>query len=160
MLENGFIILHRKITGWEWYQNSNTFCLFLHLILTANYEPKKFEGITIGVGQRAASFNGLAKETGMSVRQVRTAVNHLKSTGEVTSRSYSKYTVFTVVNYKLYQANRQANRQATDTLSTSQRQATDINETIYNKDNKEKQDIAAPAAENGRRTDTPGATDF
>lgn len=157
MLENGFIVLHRKIVNWEWYKDPATRIVFEHLILTANYEEKRFKGEAIHRGQRVASYGTLAKETGLSVRNVRTAINHLISTNEVTSKATNKYSVFTIVNYDMYQDN----RQASDKQVTSNRQTTDNNETKITKINKEKQIYAAPAAHtNGRRTDNPGRTDF
>lgn len=150
MLENGFIVLHRKIVNWEWYKDPATRIVFEHLILTANYEEKRFKGEAIHRGQRVASYGTLAKETGLSVRNVRTAIRHLISTNEVTSKATNKYSVFTIVNYDMYQDKRQTNRQTTDN-----------NETKITKINKEKQIYAAPAAHtNGRRTDNPGRTDF
>lgn len=157
MLENGFIVLHRKIVNWEWYKDPATRIVFEHLILTANYEEKRFKGEAIHRGQRVASYGTLAKETGLSVRNVRTAINHLISTNEVTSKATNKYSVFTIVNYDMYQDK----RQASDKQVTSNRQTTDNNETKITKINKEKQIYAAPAAHtNGRRTDNPGRTDF
>ena len=103
MLENGHIKLHRRMTKWRWYRDGNTMRLFLHLILTANWEDCDFETITVHRGQRVASRRTLAEEIGMSEREVRTAINHLISTNEVTSVSTSKYTVFTVINYDAYQ---------------------------------------------------------
>lgn len=159
MLEGGFIVIHRKIINWEWYHDTNTFCLFIHLLLTANYEEKRFMGHTIKRGQRVASYRTLAEETGLSVRNVRTAINHLKSTHEVTSYSTSKFTVFTVVNYTKYQDKRRADRQATDKPPTHDRQATDNNGTKINKDKqsnkatniraREKNSSPEPAPEGG-----------
>ena len=87
MLENGFIVLHRKIVNWEWYKDPATHIVFEHLILTANYEEKRFKGEAIHRGQRVASYGTLAKETGLSIQNVRTAINHLISTNEVTRKS-------------------------------------------------------------------------
>lgn len=46
----------------------------------------------------------LSTETGLSVKQARTAIKKLQSTGEVAIKSTNKYSVFTVKNYDLYQA--------------------------------------------------------
>ena len=45
----------------------------------------------------------LAEELGFSVKQIRTALNKLKSTGEVASESTNRYTIITVVNWEKYQ---------------------------------------------------------
>ena len=62
MTKNGFIVIHRKITDWEWYTDANTFKVFMHLLLTANFSDQKFKGMTIKRGQRVASYESLAKE--------------------------------------------------------------------------------------------------
>ena len=80
----GFILLHRRLLGWEWYGDGNTMRVFIHLLLKANFEPKKWRGVTVGRGQCATSLAEIAGELGLSERNVRTAIKHLKSTGEVT----------------------------------------------------------------------------
>ena len=120
-----YIKLFDRILSWEWYKNPNTFRLFIHLLLRANYCDLQFEGKTIGRGQLVTSLPTLAVETGLSVREIRTAINHLKSTGELTDTSTSKYRVITIVNYDLYQgSDRQNDRQATGKRQASDRQAT------------------------------------
>ena len=99
-----FIKLYRKFTEWEWYSDISTSRLFLHLILTVNWTDKKWQGICIERGSRVASYQVLSTETGLSVKQVRTAIKKLQSTGELAIKSTNKYSVFTVKNYDLYQA--------------------------------------------------------
>lgn len=36
MLKNGYIKLYRSLLDWEWYDDTVTKCLFLHLLLTVN----------------------------------------------------------------------------------------------------------------------------
>ena len=123
MLESGYIRLYRSFLTWEWYTDGITKDVFLHLILTANWEPKKWHGITVERGQRVYSRASLAKEMRLSERNVRTALNHLISTGEVTSQSTSQYSIITVKNYDLYQ---QATSEATsDRPATDQRPTSD-----------------------------------
>ena len=104
MLERGFIKIDRKLTGWRWYRNANTFRVFFHLLLTANYEVLDFENITVKRGQRVVSRVTLANELGISEQSVRTALHHLEATGEITSSGTSKFTIITINNYDKYQA--------------------------------------------------------
>lgn len=124
MLESGYIRLYRSFLTWEWYTDSNTKDLFLHLILTANWEPKKWKGITVERGQRVYSRASLARETRLSERNIRTALNHLISTGEVTNQTTPQYSIITIKNYDLYQqatSETTSDRPATDQPSTSDR---------------------------------------
>ena len=103
MLENGFVKIYRSMLKWEWYDDINTKVLFLHLLLTVNIEDNKWHGIEVKRGSRLASYEVLAKETKLSVKQVRTAIKHLEMTGEVARSSYPKFTVFSINNYDKFQ---------------------------------------------------------
>lgn len=117
----GFILLYRQITEWEWYQNPNTFRVFLHCLLMANFTDGRFEGKEIKRGQFVTSLPSLSDQTSLSIRQVRVALDHLIMTGELTSKAYSKFRVITVVNYDKYQNNDRQN----DSQTTDKRQADD-----------------------------------
>ena len=137
MNATGFILLFRQITEWEWYQNPNTFRLFVHCLLMANYTDGRFEGKEIKRGQFVTSLPSLSKQTKLSIQQVRTALDHLKSTGEITDRIFPKYRVITVVKYNDYQDdNRQNNSQSTANQQASNSQSTG-NQQQYNNNNKE-----------------------
>lgn len=143
MLDNGYILLHRSLLKWEWYTDSNTKALFLHLLLTVNYEDKRWRGMVIRRGQRVCSLQALAKETKLSVRGVRTALSHLESTGEVTRQKIPQGTAITVVRYDFYQtptSESTNDRQTSDTPPTNDRHE-------WNKDKeskkKEKEDSCA-----------------
>lgn len=77
--------------------------VFVHLLLSANFEARDFEQITIQRGQVLTSYPKLAEALGLSVQSVRTAIKHLKDTGEITIQTYSKFSVVSVNNYDLYQ---------------------------------------------------------
>ena len=102
--ENEYIKVFRKLLNWEWYTDVNTKTLFLHCLLKANWKDGAWRGHTIKRGQFITSLPSLSKETGLSIREVRTALNHLKSTGEVTDKIYSKFRIITVKNWNRYQA--------------------------------------------------------
>lgn len=112
-----FIKLDRNILQWEWYGDLVTKAVFLHLLLTANITDKEWQGMTIRRGQVATSYPVLAERLRISIRQARTALSHLKSTGEVTTTMNRRGLVITVVSYDRYQS-------VTGTASTK-RQADD-----------------------------------
>lgn len=125
MEDNGFIKIYRKMLEWEWYTDVNTKILFLHCLLKANFRTKKFQKNTVKRGSFVTSISHLSEETGLSIRQTRTALEHLISTGELTSKSSSKNRIITVVNYDKFQdSDKQNDRQTTNKRQTK-RQATD-----------------------------------
>jgi len=107
----GFIKIHRKILEWEWYSDTNAFRLFMHLLLSANYEDKKFQGLDIKRGQLVVGRIELAKSTNLSEQQIRTALNRLKSTNEITIKTTNQFSIIELVNYNLYQDNKKENNQ-------------------------------------------------
>ena len=133
-MNTGFILLYRQIVEWEWYQNPNTFRVFLHILLMANYTEGRFEGQTIKRGQLVTSLPKLSQQTKLSIQNVRTAISHLISTGEITVRTTSKYRVITIVKYDEYQVdNRQTNSQLTANQQSTNRQEGE-NQQQYKKD--------------------------
>jgi hypothetical protein len=101
--QHGWIKLHRQILEWEWYSDNNCFRLFLHLLLKANHKEKRFKGIELKVGSIVTSRDLLARETGLSSQQIRTALNKLISTNEITSETSSQGTILQIVSYEKYQ---------------------------------------------------------
>ena len=103
--------------------------MFLHLLITVNWTDKKWKGQEIKRGSIVSSYEKLATETGLSVMQVRTAIKKLRSTGEITSKSSNKNTVFIVNNYDLYQVgNKQNNEPVTSKEQTDNIQITTTKE--------------------------------
>ena len=100
---NGYIKLFRKMTEWDWYKDTNTKALFLHLLIRANFSAQKFRGRFIDKGQLVTTVRNLADETGLTVREVRTALEHLKTTHEIKVDATNKFTIITVENWRFYQ---------------------------------------------------------
>jgi len=113
-MNNGFIVLYRSLLEWEWYSDANTTRLFIHCLLRANHKDNKWQGITIDRGSFVTSYAHLALDLGLTVQNIRTSINKLKSTGELTHKSHSKYGIITINNYDKYQdTNSQPNSQLT-----------------------------------------------
>ena len=129
-IENGYIKLHRKMVNWEWFSDPNTSHLFVYLLLSASWQDSKWRGIDIPRGSLITSLNHLAENTGLTIRSVRTSLEKLKSTHEVTSKSTNKFTIVTIVKYSDYQdiefvnrqTNRQASRQTNDKQTTTSKE--------------------------------------
>lgn len=128
----GFITLHRQIVDWEWYRHPHTAFLFIHLLLSANFVEGNYKGTVIKRGQLVRSVTGLSTETGLSIQTVKTALAHLRLTGEITDDTSLGFRVITISKYDDYQKltskstanqpsiNRQSNHELTDERSTEQ----------------------------------------
>jgi hypothetical protein len=133
--QQGWIKLHRQILEWEWYSDNNCFRLFLHLLLKANHKEKRFKGIELKVGSIVTSRDLLASETGLSSQQIRTALNKLISTNEITSVTSSQGTIIQIVSYEKYQV---STNEITNEQPTSNQRVTTNKNVNKEKNNKEK----------------------
>ena len=154
---NGFIKLYRSMPNWEWWDDINTFRLFVTILLLANWKPKRWRGRVIPRGSCWTSITELAKKSGLTYQQTRTSYFKLISTGEITDKVTSRGRLVTVANYDVYQLDEQkATNKITDKNADNQqtinqqsnRQATTTKE---HKEYKEQKEIKQQQ-ERGRST--------
>lgn len=133
---NGRIAIDRQIMEWEWWGDINVFRLWMVILMLANWQDKKWQGKTIKRGSFVTSYASLSEASGLTLQQTRTAINKLKSTGEIEQIVTNKYQVIIVANYEKYQENfGNANNQITDNQQSNNNQSTN-NQQQLNKDNK------------------------
>ena len=149
-LDKGYIKLWRSMLSWEWYDDPPTMVVYVHLILSANIDNVIWHGIEIPRGSLISSYAKIAKRTGLSIQQTRTAISHLETTGEITRSAHSKFTVFTLNNYDKFQEATQKstskslkNQQASPNQPTSNQQ-----QNRKDKKDKKEENISADAPEN------------
>ena len=109
MHEGNYVKISRSILDWEWWMDMNTTRVFLYMIIRANWKEGNFKGIEISRGSFVASIASISAGTGLTNDEVRTAIRHLIKSKNITKQSTNKYTVFTVLNYDLYQDASQSN---------------------------------------------------
>ena len=140
---DGWIKMFRRFLEWEWYDQTSMVRLFLHLLLKANYEDKKWHGVVIKRGQLVTSFANLSAETGLSLQVVRSCLDKLQSTGEVNKQSTSQYTIITVCKYADYQQAEDGEQQTNNIPITSEQQTSNkrvTNEQQQHKNIRKKED--------------------
>lgn len=101
-----FIKIDRNIIHWQWFTKPNHLVVWMYILINANYQDGLFCGVEVKRGELAISYKNLAKNTGLSIQNVRTVIDHFVSTGELARRGYHDFTVLTVVNYDKYQPKR------------------------------------------------------
>ena len=129
MLTNGYIKEYRSLLSWGWFKDPFTAHLWEYLRLSANWDEAVFKGKPVRRGELVTSYPAMAEATGMSVQNVRTAIRHLKQTGEIEMKSFRDFSIVTIVNYDRYQAdNSLDNSQLTVCQQAANRQLTTIEE--------------------------------
>ena len=129
MLTNGYIKEYRSLLSWGWFKDPFTAHLWEYLRLAANWDETVFKGKPVRRGELVTSYPAMAEATGMSVQNVRTAIRHLKQTGEIEMKSFRDFSIVMIVNYDRYQAdNSLDNSQLTVCQQAANRQLTTIEE--------------------------------
>jgi hypothetical protein len=109
--------------------------LFLHLLVSASHKESSVYGIQINRGQLLTGRKALQNQTGISDQTLRTCIERLKSTNEITIQSTNKYSIITLCNYEDYQdstnENNQQNNQLTNIPLTSNQPATNQQLTTF-----------------------------
>lgn len=141
---NGWIKLFRTILHWEWYKDSKTLHVFIHLLLIANHEDRRWRGFLVRRGCVITSYRKISMATGVSVRSVRTALNRLQSTQELTAKTTNKFTLISIRNYDRYQEVFSTTDTQNDTppenQTTQYQYSTDNKQELKNNKNDKKKD--------------------
>ena len=156
-----FVKVYRKFMEWEWYTDVNTKTLFIHCLLRANWKPGRWQGINYNAGEFITSLPSLAEESGLSIQQVRTSLDKLISTGEITSKvtdsitgkKLTKNRIISINNWNSYQGdNSQTNSQNnshSNRQATGQQQDSNSRYKKYKNNTEEEKKYNAPSAEPG-----------
>lgn len=137
-------MLSRDIIEWEWYHSPNVFRLYIHLLLKANFKPKKWQGQVIKRGELITSIGHLSSELMITNQSIRTALSKLESSGYIILRPTNRYTLISLVNYDNLQtftskSNKNNSTQLTSRQQSNNKQLTTTKERDkVNKVNKEK----------------------
>lgn len=100
----GWVKLHRKLLGWGWSSSAKHMSIFTHLLMRANHKRSSWRKVTVYPGQILTGRKQLSAWTGVPERGVRTVLSDLQTTGEVTIKSFSKFSIITIVNWSSYQS--------------------------------------------------------
>tara|TARA_R110000765_G_scaffold171343_2_gene276236 strand:- start:435 stop:1082 length:648 start_codon:yes stop_codon:yes gene_type:complete len=130
----GFVKLSRDILQWEWYTQPTVSRVYFHLLLKANYEPKRWRGILVNRGQLITSLAHLSTDLDLSIQQIRTALDKLEKTNYITRKSHIRFTLLTLVAYEESQGMQgeivssvTSKQQANNNLATTTKESKEVN---------------------------------
>ena len=106
-----YIKLFRKFKNWQWYKDPVTKSLFIHFLIEARWADTNMYGVAVKKGQLLTTEKDLEEELGLTRQQIRTGMNHLIATKEITKvptkvstkGATNRMSLITVENYGLYQ---------------------------------------------------------
>lgn len=121
-MSEGWIKTHRSKLHWEWFTDYKTSHLFEYLLLCASHNEYNWRGKKFTAGQLPFGLTKASSETGLSVRMIRTSLDKLKATSEVTIETSNQGSVITIVKWSQYQiatSKKTNKRQAKDKQTTT-----------------------------------------
>lgn len=104
----GFALLHRKIKELPFYKrDSEAVHLWIHFILSANYQPAivgtEFGDVLIQRGQFITGRNTLAFETGITSDRIKYLMNKFTKLGMISTETNKRFSIVTIEKYDDYQ---------------------------------------------------------
>ena len=125
----GWVKIHRKILDWEWWEDHNTTRLFIYLLVSANHVDKRWRGNEVKRGEIITSLDAISKGTGLSIQNIRTSLNKLKLTQELTQIKHASFTHLKLNNYNDYQStNKETNNEITKDQQRANKELTTTKE--------------------------------
>jgi len=95
----GFVKISDELTNWAWYSDNNTLLVYIRLLLGAAWRDTEYRNVILQRGQIATTLPKIAEENGVTIRQARTILDRLKSTGKVTVKTTAKFSIITLLDY-------------------------------------------------------------
>lgn len=144
-MDRGYIKFWRKSLDSGMIRNHKLWCLWTWCLLKATHETHVqrvgFQEITIEAGQFVFGRKAAAIELGMSEQNIRTGLDHLVRSKNLTIKSTNKFSIITVVNWPTYQmvecGNQPTNQHTTNQQVTSKSPASNHKQECKNRRSKD-----------------------
>lgn len=121
----GFVKLPNDLTEWAWVNDNNTLAVYVRLVLGAAWRDREYKNVHLKRGQIVTTIPQIAEQSNLTIQQVRTVIDRLKSTGKITVERTSKFSIITLIEYDCDAVpNSQDNRPTTDKQQTDNSQST------------------------------------
>ena len=128
-MQRGYVKLWRKSIEGGWLSNSKLWVFWCWCLMKASYKEYDlivgFQKIHLMPGDFIFGRKKTAKELKQTERSIRTCVDFLKTSGNLTIKTTNKFSVISIVNWNTYQSEENINDHQNDQPLTNKRPATD-----------------------------------
>ena len=128
-MNRGFIKVWRKTVDAGWLQNHKLCAFWLWCLLKATHKEYDLivgcQQVHLMPGDFVFGLNKASEELAMSIRSIRTIINFLKKSQNLTIKTTNKFSIISIVNWDIYQQTETTIDTQNDKPLTSYRQATD-----------------------------------
>lgn len=112
-----YIKIYRQLLDWEWYTDTPTKSLFIHLLLKANIKDWNWRWTPVQKWSLITGRKKLSEELWLTESQIRTSLEKLVSTNEIAIKTTKSFSVVLLNNWDKYQdqiANKVPNQSPTN----------------------------------------------
>jgi hypothetical protein len=140
-MQRGYIKTWRKAIDSGWLRNHRLWVFWSWCLLKASYKEYDLvvgcQKVHLMPGDFVFGRRVAASELNMSEREIRTAVDSLKTSQNIAIKTTNKFSIISVLNWDTYQQTENINDQQNDQLLTNKRPTTDHKQEVKNKRIKE-----------------------
>lgn len=119
-MNRGYVRLWRKSLDAGWIKNHKLWVFWTWCLLKASHKEYDaivgLQRVNLFPGQFVFGLKKAAEETGLTIREIRTIIDFLKKSENLTIKTTNKFSVITIVNWHTYQEDEFQN----DTLNDKQ----------------------------------------
>jgi len=127
-MNRGYVKLWRKSLETGWVKNHKLWAFWTYCLMKASHKPFKAivgnQEVFLEAGQFVTGLRVISRETGLSIREIRTVLAFLINAGNVTIKTTNKFSVITIINWNTYQSGEGENDTIKDKRPTNDRQHT------------------------------------
>lgn len=151
----GFVKIPDDLNEWAWFDDNNALLVYIRLRFDAKYKDSDVGNVHLKRGQLMTTIPKIAEKNSITIQQARTAIDRLKSTGKITVKPMSKFSVITLIDYDPEDENNSQNntqithKQQADNRQITDKQQPDNNPSLLKTNSKEQ------IAENTRANEPP-----
>jgi hypothetical protein len=141
-MDRGYVRIWRKSVDSGWLKNHKLWAFWSYCLLKATHKEHDvivgYQTVHLIPGQFIFGRKKASLDTGLSEQEIRTCINLLKKTENLTIKSTNKYSIITIINWGIYQNSENEINQQINTPVTSKQPATNQQITTYKNGNNEK----------------------
>ena len=158
-MHRGYVKLWRKSLDAGWLSNHVLWCFWCWCLLKAAHKPTGvmvgYQKVHLEPGQLVFTFRKAASELRVNPRQLRTAVDRLKTDTAIALKPTRRYSIITIINWESYQHRNPDSDTLNDTLKAHCRHTADTPLNNKNEKNEKKEKNKSV----GQPSDPPPARD-
>lgn len=95
--------LPMNIVDWDWFDDPNTFKLFIYILAKVNRVDRTWQGIELKKGSMITQYKNLIDGVKLSEQSIRTSIEKLVKSGDISKKSTHQNITLSICNRECYE---------------------------------------------------------